>query len=165
MKRCAGLLWIMLSILSCPVTMADEPPRPIRALLVLGGCCHDYARQKGLLTRGISARAYVDWTVAYDPDKTHGRKNPVYDNPHWAKGFDVIVHDECSSQVNKDMGVIQTILKPHQDGLPGVVLHCGMHSYRTEGWNQKRATPWMQFTGLISTGHGPQQPIAVTFVD
>ncbi len=27
------------------------------------------------------------------------------------------------------------------------------------------ATPWMQFTGLISTGHGPQQPIAVSFVD
>ena len=63
------------------------------------------------------------------------------------------------------MGVIQTILKPHQDGLPGVVLHCGMHSYRTEGWNQKRATPWMQFTGLISTGHGRQEPIAVTYVD
>ena len=40
-----------------------------------------------------------------------------------------------------------------------------MHSYRTEGWNRKRATPWMQFTGLISTGHGPQQPIAVTYLD
>ena len=63
------------------------------------------------------------------------------------------------------MAVIETILKPHKDGLPGVVLHCGMHCYRTEGWNRKMATPWMQFTGLISTGHGPQQPIAVTYVD
>ena len=40
-----------------------------------------------------------------------------------------------------------------------------MHCYRTDGWNRKIATPWMQFTGLISTGHGPQQPIAVTYVD
>src|SRR5262249_29380477 len=83
----------------------------------------------------------------------------------WAKGFDIVVHDECSSQVNKDMGVIETILKPHKEGLPAVVLHCGMHSYRTEGWNQNKATPWQQFIGVISTGHGPQQPIAVTYVD
>ena len=76
----------------------------------------------------------------------------------------MVVHDECSSDVN-DMNVIETILQPHKNGLPAVVLHCGMHSYRTEGWNKKVATPWMQFTGLISTGHGPQVPIAVKFVD
>ena len=101
MKRWAGLLWIVPWILSCPTraVMADDPPRPIRALLVLGGCCHDYAQQKDILTRGISARAHVEWTVAYDPDTTNGHKNPIYDNPDWAKGFDVIVHDECSSQV------------------------------------------------------------------
>ena len=63
------------------------------------------------------------------------------------------------------MKVIETILQPHKNGLPAVVLHCGMHSYRTEGWNKNVATPWMQFTGLISTGHGPQVPIAVKFVD
>lgn len=166
MKKWAGLLWMASSIAFCPATAlpAEEAPRPIRALLVLGGCCHDYARQKDLLTRGISARAHVEWTVAYDPSTSNGHKNPVYDNPDWAKGFDIVVHDECSSQVNKDMGVVQTILEPHQDGLPGVVLHCGMHSYRTEGWN-KKATPWMQLTGVVSTGHGPQMPIAVTYLD
>lgn len=166
MKRLVGLLCIVPFLLSSAAAPAagDEPPRPIRALLVLGGCCHDYARQKDLLTRGISARAHVEWTVAYDPNKTNGHKNPVYDKPDWAKGFDIIVHDECSSHVD-DMASIETILKPHRDGLPGVVLHCGMHCYRTEGWNKRRATPWMQFTGLISTGHGPQKPIAVTFVD
>ena len=165
-KRWAGLLlvfpWALLA--PWPSARADDPPRPIRALLVLGGCCHDYARQKDLLTRGISRRAHVEWTVAYDPDTTTQHKNPVYDNPDWAKGFDVIVHDECSSGVD-DMAVIESILQPHKDGLPGVVLHCGMHSYRTEGWNRRKATPWMQFTGLISTGHGPQQPIAVTYLD
>ncbi len=167
MKTWAGLLLVLPWALQGVGVRAnaDEPPRPIRALLVIGGCCHDYARQKDLLTRGISQRARVEWTVAYDPDKSNGHKNPVYDNPDWAKGFDVIVHDECSSQVNKDMGIIKTILEPHQDGLPAVVLHCGMHSYRTEGWNRKMATPWMQLTGLISTGHGPQLPIAVAYID
>jgi type 1 glutamine amidotransferase len=152
--------------LSWPGTFAEaqEAPKPIRALLVIGGCCHDYASQKDSLTRGISQRARVEWTIAYDRDTTTRHKNPVYNNPDWANGFDVVVHDECSSDV-KDNAVIDRILKPHQDGLPGVVLHCAMHCYRTEGWNRRIATPWMQFTGLISTGHGPQQPIAIAFVD
>ncbi len=166
MKRRVGLMLVLAWALARPGTLAQaqEPPRPIRALLVLGGCCHDYARQKDLLARGISRRAHVEWTIAYDPDTTTRHKNPIYDNPDWSRGFDVVVHDECSSDVN-NMAVIDTVLKPHKDGLPGVVLHCGMHSYRTEGWNRRRATPWMQFTGLISTGHGPQRPIAVTYLD
>ncbi len=159
-----------LGILSCAIILAgtsvfgDEPAKPIRALLIAGGCCHDYEHQKDILTQGISQRANVEWTIAYDPSTSNGHRNPVYDNPEWYKGFDVIVHDECTSGVN-DMAFIESMLRPHQAGLPGVVLHCGMHSYRTEGWNKNVATPWMQFTGLISTGHGPQQPIAITFVD
>ncbi len=143
---------------------ALEPTKPIRALLILGGCCHDYAHQKDLLTRGISARARVEWTVAYDPDSSTRHQNPVYAKRDWAKDFDVAVHDECSSDV-RNLSAIDTILQPHKDGLPGVVLHCAMHCYRTDGWNRRIATPWMQFTGLISTGHGPQRPISIRFVD
>ncbi len=141
---------------------ADDKDQPVRALLVVGGCCHDYAQQKDILTRGISARANVVWTVAYDPDTSTKHKNPVYDNSDWASNFDVIVHDECSSDV-KDMESIERILKPHRDGLPAVVLHCGMHSYRSEGW-PKIVTPWFDFTGLQTTAHGPQLPIAIRFV-
>ena len=141
---------------------ADEP-KPIRALLVIGGCCHDYAKQKDILTAGVSARTHVVWTVAYDPDKTDGHLNPVYERADWADGFDVVVHDECSSNV-ADKATVDRILKPHRDGLPAVVLHCGMHSYRTEGYPDA-VTPWFEFTGLPSTGHGPQLPIEVTFVD
>ena len=158
------LTLLCLTVLAGPRVVPNEPARPIRALLVAGGCCHDYENQKGLLTRGLSRRANIQWTIAYDPNSTTRHKNPIYDQPDWSKDFDVVVHDECSSDVN-DMNVIETILQPHKNGLPAVVLHCGMHSYRTEGWNKKVATPWMQFTGLISTGHGPQLPIAVKFVD
>jgi type 1 glutamine amidotransferase len=166
MSRSAKCLFTLLAlaVLACPPAVAGEPARPVRALLVAGGCCHDYKNQTGLLTRGLSRRANIQWTIAYDSDTTTRHKNPIYLEADWSKDFDVIVHDECSSDVN-DMQVIETILKPHKKGLPAVVLHCGMHSYRTEGWNKHVATPWMQFTGLISTGHGPQQPIAVKFVD
>jgi len=137
--------------------------KPIRALLVIGGCCHDYGKQKDLLTRGVAERANVEWTVAYDPDTTTRHLNPVYENPGWARGFDVAVHDECSADV-KDLETIDRILRPHREGLPAVVLHCGMHSYRSEGWPEA-VTPWFEFTGLQTTGHGPQFPIAVTFTD
>ena len=140
---------------------ADE--KPIRALFICGGCCHDYAKQKDIITQGISARANVVWTIAYDPDRGTKHLNPIYENPDWAKGFDVIVHDECTADV-KDLPIIDNILKPHKDGLPGVVLHCGMHCYRSEGW-PKVITPWFEFTGLQTTGHGAQLPIAVSYID
>jgi type 1 glutamine amidotransferase len=142
----------------------DKPDvKPIRALLVIGGCCHEYGKQKDILTKGISARANVEWTVAYDPDTGVKHLNPVYAKADWAKDFDVIVHDECSPDV-KDLEVINGILKPHREGTPAVVLHCGMHCYRSEGW-PKAVTPWFEFTGLQTTGHGAQEPIAISFVD
>lgn len=145
-----------------PTVAAPADTKPVRALLVIGGCCHDYKKQQELLTKGISGRANVQWAVAYDPDTTTKHLNPVYEKEDWAKGFDVVVHDECSSDV-KDLKIVERILKPHKDGLPGVVLHCGMHSYRTEGF--PKATPWFEFTGLASTGHGPQAPIDIRYID
>ena len=160
-QLCFSLLATLAALCLVPAARADD--KPIRALLVAGGCCHDYKHQKGLLTEGISARANVEWVIAYDPDGSTKHLNPVYDKDDWAKGFDVVLHDECSAGVT-DLKVIDRILKPHREGLPGVVLHCAMHCYRSEGW-PKAVTPWFEFTGLPSTGHGAQAPIAVTFLD
>jgi type 1 glutamine amidotransferase len=145
-----------------PVTTAQDAAKPIRALLVIGGCCHDYAKQKDILTMGISARANVQWAIAYDPDKGTKHVNPVYNKPNWSEGFDVVVHDECCSDVT-DLTVIDRILEPHRQGLPGVILHCGEHSYRSAGY--PNVTPWFEFTGVQSTGHGPLVPIDINFVD
>ena len=141
-------------------SMADDI-KPIRALLVLGGCCHDYNAQKDLLAKGIAERAHVEVVIAYDPDKSTAHLNPVYEKADWAEGFDVIIHDECSSDV-KDLAIIDRILEPHRQGLPAVLLHCGMHSFRSEGY-PKAVTPWFELTGLQSTGHGPQKPINIGF--
>lgn len=158
-----GLAGIFLgSLHAAPQRLAAEEIKPIRALLVLGGCCHDYKTQQELLTQGISARANVQWAVSYDPDTGTKHLNPWYEKENWAEGFDVVVHDECCSDV-KDPKTVEKILTPHRNGLPAVILHCGMHSYRTEGFPM--STPWFDFTGLASTGHGPQVPIDISFVD
>jgi type 1 glutamine amidotransferase len=158
-----GLVALAVVVPLTPAADKDKPDvKPIRALLVIGGCCHDYAKQKDILTKGISARANVEWTIAYDPDTSTKHLNPVYQKADWAKDFDIVVHDECSADV-KDVDVINRILQPHRDGLPAVVLHCGMHCYRSEGF--PKSTPWFEFTGLVTTGHGRQAPIAVSYVD
>ena len=40
-----------------------EQPRPLRALLICGGCCHDYTEQHKILSDGIQARANVQVDV------------------------------------------------------------------------------------------------------
>jgi type 1 glutamine amidotransferase len=162
-RRIATLALSVSVMLTLSLHAQDKPAqKPIKALLVLGGCCHDYKKQKDVLAKGIAERANIEVTIAYDPDTTTKHLNPVYEKEDWASGYDVIIHDECSADV-KDEQVIERILKPHKEGLPGIVLHCGMHCYRSKGF--PKATPWFEFTGLPSTGHGPQLPIAITFTD
>jgi putative membrane-bound dehydrogenase-like protein len=155
---------VFLSALIVPLRAQDAAPadsakkgkgdRPIRALLVTGGCCHDYARQKLILSRGISARANVVWTVAHQGGTTTNTPLPVYDDPNWSKGFDIVVHNECFSDV-KDKAFVENIVKPHREGLPAILIHCAMHCYRT-GDNQ-----WFDFVGMQSPGHGPHYSYTV----
>lgn len=155
---------------SSPVRAADAPAKPenaaagkrIKVLLVTGGCCHDYGRQKTILQQGLSARAPVDITVVHEGDGITSQRHSIYEKPNWWEGFDLVIHDECSADV-KDVKFIENILAAHKAGIPAVVLHCGMHNYRSEGW-PKEITPWFEFTGLQTTGHGAQLPIAIHFV-
>lgn len=154
-------------------TAADEAgakkAKPLKALLVIGGCCHDYAKQKDILKAGIEARANVEVEVAYSPDSSTKPKFEVYMKDNWYAGYDVIIHDECAADVN-DPDYVANVLKPHKEGIPGVNLHCAMHSYRS-GEFQKPVKPgdanaaWFEFLGLQSFRHDWQAPISVTITD
>src|SRR5258707_1574305 len=72
---------------------------PIHALLIAGGCCHDYANQKNILTEGISARANVTWTIVNEGGDTRDYMVSIYKKPDWARGYDIVVHDECFGYV------------------------------------------------------------------
>src|SRR5258708_30021672 len=92
---CGGLC----GVFAFPTVSRAADDKPIKALFICGGCCHDYLHQKDIITKGVSARANVEWTIAYEPSKASDKLNPVYENPDWYKGFDVVVHDECTSTV------------------------------------------------------------------
>ena len=131
--------------------------KPLKALLIAGGCCHDYAKQHEILSKGIQSRANVQVDVVWTDDKSVTPPLPLYDNPDWARGYDIIIHDECAAGV-KDLALVKRILDVHQT-IPAVHLHCAMHSFRTG------TDAWFKHLGLQSASHGPQEPIAITFVD
>ncbi len=149
------------------VSAADV--KPLRVLLVTGGCCHDYEKQHLILGEGLSARANVEVTFAHNPDKTTKCSFDLYKNKDWAKPFDVVIHDECSADVT-DPEYVGNILAAHRNGTPAVNLHCAMHCYRWGTFKEPVKVGadnagWYEMIGIQSTGHGPQEPIALTFVD
>ena len=143
--------------------------KPLRVLIVAGGCCHDYANQKEFLKKGIEARVNATVEVAYDPTKSTKPLFELFKSPDWGKNFDVVVHDECAADIT-DQAYVANIVNAHKNGLPAVNLHCAMHSYRWGNFKEPVKAgadnaSWFEMLGLQSTGHGPQQPIAITFTD
>jgi len=125
-------------LLGLVLTVACSAVEPLRALMVTGGCCHDYQAQKKILSEGISARAPVVWTIVHEGD-ADGREHKfsVYEKPDWAKGFDVVLHNECSGMVS-NVDWVEHIARAHFEGVPAVVLHCSIHSYRASSTDEWR---------------------------
>ena len=149
--------------------IAAESPKPLRVLLVAGGCCHEYDKQVTVLKEGIEARLNAVVDIAYNPDKSTKAVFDIYKTKDWAKDFDVVIHDECSADVT-DKEYVGNILAAHRNGTPAVNLHCAMHSYRWGSFREPVAAGadnagWYEMLGLQSTGHGPQEPIAVSYTD
>ena len=160
--------WIFAFGLVVQPTFAADT-KPLRILLITGGCCHDYARLKDILKKGIEERANVIIDQVHTDDTSTHPPLAILGNPDYAKAYDLVIHDECASDVS-DPGKVEAVLKPHRDGLPGVNLHCGMHSYRIGNPNDPvtLGTPhglWFEYLGLQSSAHGPQTPIAIHFTD
>ncbi len=159
---------LAVSLAAVPV-LADDPPQPLKVLLITGGCCHDYKKQKDILKEGLEKRANVIVEQVHSDDRSTKPPLPIYGNPDYAKGYDVVIHDECAADI-KDPAVVEGVLKPHREGIPAVNLHCAMHSYRTGNINKPAdpGTPdalWFEYLGLQSAHHGAQKPIETTFLD
>lgn len=152
-------------------TMTRQPSRnaALKVLLIAGGCCHDYAAQTVILKQGIEKRIHADVTVIYNPNSKTTATFEIYESDDWAKGYDVILHDECCADV-RDGPYVKRILAAHKAGVPAVNLHCAMHSYR---WGEFRKpvevnaenAGWYEMIGLQSTGHGPKKPVEISFVN
>ena len=160
---------LALALLAGLTTSLSAEQKPLRVLVVAGGCCHDYANQKEFLKKGIEARVNAVVEVVYDPTKSTKPLFELFKSPDWGKNFDVVVHDECAADIT-DQAYVANIVNAHKNGLPAVNLHCAMHSYRWGNFKEPVKAgadnaSWYEMLGLQSTGHGPQQPIAITFTD
>jgi type 1 glutamine amidotransferase len=149
-------LLIFASIALAGVTAtAQQPPRGapqsnqprINALLVSGGCCHDYPLQDKLLIDTINKSLPVDWTVVVQGGRGTRGSMPVYANAAWSKPFDIVIHNECLADVD-DAKYIQQITSAHRGGPPAIVIHCAMHSYRAA-----TVDDWREFLGVTTRRH------------
>ena len=157
----AGSMWF--------AQAADTEAKPLRILLVAGGCCHDYEQQQMILKEGIESRINAVVDIAYNPDTTTEVTFEIYKSNDWAKDFDVILHDECSANVT-DRTYVKRILDAHRNGTPAVNLHCAMHSYRWDNFKEPVAAGadnagWYEYIGIQSTGHGPKEPMDIAYTD
>lgn len=140
-------------------TPPDPGPPPIRALLVTGGASHDYATRQEILTRGIRERVSrpIEWVVRMQGLGDGSKRIPLFESTEWAKDCDIVVHDHCFPRVS-DTSYVDRILAPHRAGLPALLLHGTMMSFRT---GDER---WFDFTGVTTRSHERSSSIRVESV-
>lgn len=145
-----------------PAVTRAETSEPLKLLLVTGGCCHNYrfqalAMQEAVRDAGIN----VQWTVVNEGGNGTEAMIDLYNDPDWAKGFDVVIHNECFANTD-DADYIRKITTAHAAGANAVVIHCAMHTYRAA-----KIDDWREFLGVTSRHHEHQSryPVDVVATD
>ena len=131
---------------------------PIKALLITGGCCHNYTFQSEAMTKGVSAQASVTWKVINEGGRGTRGEIDLYNDPDWAAPYDVVVHNECFADTD-DPEYVRKITAAHKAGKPAVVVHCAMHTYRSADFDD-----WREFLGVTSRYHDHQSNYPVKIV-
>lgn len=139
-------------------TLSAAEPKPLRALLITGGCCHNYPFQTQQLTNAVAKFANVDWTVINAGGSGTRAEISLYDQPGWSRGFDVVVHNECFADTTNET-YIRKITTEHKTGVPAAVIHCAMHTYRSA-----EIDDWREFLGVTSRRHDHQAKYPVKLV-
>jgi type 1 glutamine amidotransferase len=147
-------LWLIVGIVSAvcqPAPAAEvQSKKPLRVLLITGGCCHNYTFQAQALKDAVAKLAQAEWTVVNEGGTGTQAMIPLYDDPNWAKGYDVVVHNECFADT-KSPEYIRKITAVHHAGVLAVVIHCAMHTYRATDIDD-----WREFLGVTSRRHDHQ---------
>jgi uncharacterized protein len=134
---------------------ADEV-KPIKALLITGGCCHDYDAQTKLLIEGIGKYANVEFDVVQEGKGTK-HVHSVFKKENWTRGYDVVIHNECSADVGDEVG--SAVAREHfESGTGAVMIHCAFHTFR-----KMEGDSWRAALGATSKRHTHQKPITVKF--
>jgi len=122
----------------------------VKALIITGGCCHNYLYQTFALGSEIQKLANVDFDVVNVGGSSTFAQIGLYNDPNWAEGYDVVIYNECFAKTT-DPDYIRKITKVHREGVPAVVIHCAMHTYR-----DAEVDDWREFLGVTSKRHDHQ---------
>ncbi len=133
--------------------------KPIKALIITGGCCHNYLYQTYALGSGVQKLANVNFEVMNVGGTGTEAQIDLYKNPKWADDYDVIIHNECFAKTT-DPDYIRKVTDAHKNGTPAVVIHCAMHTYR-----DAEIDDWRQFLGVTSKRHDHQSNYPVKVVE
>src|SRR5690606_33384655 len=107
--------FLLLCAASIASVAAHASTAPVRALLITGGCCHDYDFQAKALTEGSQRYGNVSWTIINEGGKSKDATIALYDDPNWGKPYDVVVHNECFADV-KDIAYVRKITNAYRAG-------------------------------------------------
>ena len=138
---------------------SEAAEKPLRALIVTGGCCHNYAFQSQAITQAVSKVANVQWTILQDPRTGTTGEIELYNNPKWAEPYDIVIHNECFADTDSPE-YIRKITSAHKAGKPAMVIHCAMHTYR-----KAMIDDWREFLGVTSRRHDHMSKYPVKAAD
>lgn len=146
-----SLTAFVLSFVMAGNSAKSDEPAPLNVLLITSGCCHDYDFQsKAIQLATEKEGVQAVWTVVNEGGTGTEAEIDFYGTDDWSKGFDVVIHNECFAKTtNPDY--IRSITKVHHSGVPAVVIHCAMHTYRDADIDD-----WREFLGVTSRHHEHQ---------
>ncbi len=125
MKHIAAFMLLCLTL--CCGLAKGEDAKKIRAVMFVGGCCHDYKQMPVTLAQKISELANV--SIDIKPMATAEAMAAAFADPKFAEGYDLIIYDICFGEKWKD-GDYDAALRVAQEGKPAMFVHCSAHTYR-----------------------------------
>lgn len=144
-KTGAGFLLLALTLLQTGTAAAQ-----IKALLLTSpGIYHDYAYQSEAITAALARNIHIQFDVSL-------AETERWQQADFTRGYDVVIYNICMAD-NTDAALIANLRRQtEQQGVPALVLHCTMHSFR-------ETDLWWPLYGLKTTAHEaigeiPQQP-------
>jgi hypothetical protein len=148
---------VVYSVAGRAQTPASTPTPPINAMIITGGCCHDYTGQSKVLMDTLNAVMPINWTVVQGMAALPDGRLPLFDNSNWARGFDIVIHNECWANGDLPAQVVQNITNA---GVPRMFFHCALHSYRV-----MTNDAWRELIGITSRRHTPSHNIMLKWAD
>ena len=151
-------------VLSTLTVLSDHHAKKesFKAMMITGGCCHDYKQLKNIISEGISERVPTKWDIFFEMDQEKSKAK--LSESGWSEQYDYIVYNHCFAH-EKDASFVKSITEVHKAGKPAIALHCAMHSYH---WSipaeEGKKKAWPEMLGASSKGHGPKAPITINKV-